>query len=82
MKAKREDYAIGEIREYTTREGAMALADRIRHYWHMRGHLVRTELEWFDMYSKRDSKNGFWCVRTDMMNGLPAKQGRNLREAR
>lgn len=74
MLAKREDYAIGEIREHCTKEGALALADRIRHYWHMRGRFVKIETFW--VKGTGTLSGGYWCIRSDIVNGLPSAQNK------
>lgn len=54
-----------------TRTGAEALEDAIKRYWALRGYIVETWCE--TIVDKSHRGPSIFCVRSDMINGLPSK---------
>lgn len=59
-------------RDWATEDGAHDLAARVERYWAEKGEIVRTHVS--PAGDLRDGKNALiWCVRSDMINGLPRR---------
>lgn len=67
--------------DLSTREGAEVLSRQIRDYWREHGAFVETTLV-MERSDAEPPAHRLCTIRSDMVNGLPAKQGRNLREVR
>lgn len=50
-------------------EGPGHYSENIKRYWAKRGHTVETRDFVFG-----DPYGGFWCVRSDLLNGLPVRK--------
>lgn len=66
-----------EFEDLWTEEGAKRLAARIFNYWLDRGHVVQPRVE-RNLLARgpergraNRSREPIWCVRSDMINGLP-----------
>lgn len=60
--------------ELSSEATAQALARRLEDYWAKRGFVLKTHLvPWI---GKVNSQHGssFWCVRSDMKNGMPVRR--------
>ncbi len=60
--------------EHSDEAGARALAQRIREHWAKRGYVVKTKLvPWLGLVNSQHNSQ-FWCVRSDMVNGMPVQK--------
>ena len=57
----------------SSKEGAARIAEQIKSYWAKRGGLVKTYIEPFNVTPGNPKTHNIYCVRTDMVNGLPAR---------
>lgn len=66
MKARSSSKTMAEVTgaDYSTRAGAQYLANEIKRAWADAGHHVQTRIE---------QVNGAFCVRSNLINGLPPK---------
>ena len=56
---------------------SQAMADDIRTYWMRKGYRVNVwveEMALKDQTAKSKDAKIFWCIRSDMVNGLPQKR--------
>lgn len=67
---------------YFTKTGAEKLAGKIRSYWTKRGYEVDVRVEsfvpWHDDFVEGKS---VFCVRSDMVNGMPQRRLAGVKEA-
>jgi hypothetical protein len=58
------------MNDFCSIEGANELAERIRRYWLQRGYVIKTAIMECGGYA---GQAGAWCVRTDLVGGMPRK---------
>lgn len=68
-----------DLPDYCEAAGASQLAQRLRRFWAERGHLVCVEIK--PTHTTHGSGRMIYCVRSDLINGLPRKNGPPLRQA-
>jgi hypothetical protein len=50
---------------------AETLAEYLRSYWRDKGHKIAV---WTETVSARDNRTPVYCLRSDLVNGLPPKE--------